>query len=291
MVDLAHRPTDLMERLIDTFKSFPVVRSLLVLRLVHAPTLDFLVVTRWTSETPRAISQALRKRGWNGALLRSDAPREYGVKPPGGNVYSLSNLVGRTEQALKEGRVVILMEPWSRFRDVYSGNIMVEKDSDWLCWEVVGPGFDLGDLNRGYSRPHERFETYRGADLEDAGLLTPLDIRCHEIVNRNAYKRSWVRRLARIGRLAGAETDQEDKLIFYARDFLQREQCCLLLDAAQDYMALGYDLLCRVHSRAYEIQWKLSRYQTDFQSCILGFSLIDRRGLVFWDACSFGRHL
>lgn len=288
IIDLANVAPRTSLALLDAHSRFPVIRSLLLLKTLGAPVLDGLIVKSWTPAVESAVRNALSKRGWASVLLRSDAPCGYSFKPPGGNLHAIDDALALVRDTLAHGRIPLLLEPQSRFRDEYSGNVLICEQCDWMEWELVGHGFDLGDLNRGYCSPHESFQTYRGPELEDAGLLTCLDVRHHLFIEPRHYEGNWLHRLERVGHLLGHSNSEKEDVREYARRLLLESNQALLLSARSGYSALGYELLCSIHRQVYDVGWKLQEHGFGRGISVIGFSIIQHRGLVFWDVRKYG---
>jgi len=108
------------------------------------------------SETSAAIQECLRTLG-SPLMLRMDFERLPRRKMLGGiPVFEASNL-SKLCQTLFTSECIPLLQCYSdRFRDLYSVNLLMAEAGDDVTLEVVGRGFDAGDLRLGMSTPHER---------------------------------------------------------------------------------------------------------------------------------------
>lgn len=84
------------------------------------------------------------------------------------------------------------MHPFlDRFRNIYSVGILITLESATVSIEVVGPGFDAGDLRLGIALPHESFDLdTRSGAIENERCIT-----------QDCYQGERRRRLEEIARL------------------------------------------------------------------------------------------
>ena len=89
------------------------------------------------------------------------------------------------------GRIVAIYEPADPLLNMYNMNLLFESTRR-VTIEVVGPGFDASDLQRGDLSPHETFSV----DLSSEGLIS--DLRLVQRVDRMAYAASVILRKDKI---------------------------------------------------------------------------------------------
>ena len=142
-------------------RRYPKWSTLCLLRRLGYPVLNACCIH------PQQGSQALREAaqrlaaaaGTDRLLLRSDG----GVEPTqyyrGGNSFPLAQLEARAAALLQAGRAVILTEPTNRFTNRLSAILRIDRDPPAphghgsFILEALGPGYDVGDLNRGGIQP------------------------------------------------------------------------------------------------------------------------------------------
>lgn len=285
--------------LIKKVEEYKKLQSYLVLYYLGLPVLKGFIITNWTKETAYELKKVFLRYGWENAMLRSDCSRNVSKKPPGGFLYSEKEIPDLVRRVLQDDRTPFLLEPVSRFDDLYSGNVLFDSDSEVLLWEVVGPGFDLSDINRGEIEPHETFLTYKGENVQDWKNLSPLDVPNHTIIPRNKYHRSWESRMIKIAKIAENKLNANNKLlnvkepIKRAESFLQRTGHTLLLEAKKGYVPLGYNNLCHVYSLLADLPHKITNLGIASPNKFsVAFGILISRGLIFWDyfsASSFNK--
>jgi hypothetical protein len=85
-------------------------------------------------------------------MIRSDATTETKRYYRGGNSFPIAEAIHETEFLHGIGRAVLFMEPTNRFNNRLNVNIVMDR-SEGMLLEVLGPGYDCSDLNRGDITP------------------------------------------------------------------------------------------------------------------------------------------
>lgn len=129
---------------------FPKWSTLCLLKALDLPTLDAVAIPPFTS--PSVIRNAANKfrneRSLNRLLVRSDGGPEVVQYYRGGNSFSLKGAVSKSVDLAKEGRMVILTEPTDRFSNLLTVSVLLRIDGTFSI-DILGPGYDASDLNRG----------------------------------------------------------------------------------------------------------------------------------------------
>lgn len=113
-------------------------------------------------------------------MIRVDYQKRPKVKPLGGIPLNSLEIVERVCGNLLHDACLPLLHPdLDRFKDMFSSGVLLSRDSDDAEVEVVGKGFDAGDLRLGNAVPHESF-------LVDAAVGA---IRKHRVISDETYKR------------------------------------------------------------------------------------------------------
>lgn len=177
--------------------SFPKWNTLCLLRLLGLPTLDATFIQPRLER--RLIQQDLRvfsdRIGSRKLLVRSDGGREQAQYFRGGNSLPLNRAISLTQRLSAAGRAVICLEPTDRFRNRLTLNFLGAHDGTFAI-EILGPGYDVSDLNRGGVPPHYVLRGELGG-WDEYVTLGPLSVRLYR---HDASDNE--RRLARLRNLA-----------------------------------------------------------------------------------------
>lgn len=126
------------------------------------------------SEVCCAAHQFAKKYNVDRLLVRSDGGSEIGQYYRGGHSLAVMDATAIASRLHESGRAVLFMEPTNRFINQLSVNLLATRPGT-LVIEVLGPGYDVSDLNRGGIRPQvtltasrmnwDQFETLQRSDL------------------------------------------------------------------------------------------------------------------------------
>lgn len=248
-VPLAQSPREL-DSLIIALQGYWKTQSIVILKRVGLPTLDGVVVFR-----PEGMSDAVKffeKNGVGEVLLRHDRKPEFPSSPMGGYIVNLSALRSEAQKFFEARRILILLEPYSAFDDSYSVTSLCKADS-MVVLEVVGPGFDASDLQRGHITPHEVLEfdlkmfpptgTFRIDAAEHRKRLV-VETRYRVDVGRRYLK--IFRRLVEHGLIANQETVTDVTSIAKAKDYLMRAGYDMLLTHEDSYRPIPEENLVEI---------------------------------------------
>ena len=133
---------------------FPKWSTLCLLRWLDLPTLDgaFLLPGTSVSHIESTINEFASLLCVKQLLVRSDGGREGTSYFVGGNTLHLSKVFELTDTLLQSGRAVILQEPTDRFNNRLTVNFLAACEGRFVV-EILGPGYDVSDLNRGGVTP------------------------------------------------------------------------------------------------------------------------------------------
>jgi hypothetical protein len=134
--------------------TFPKWATMCILRLARCQVLDALLIppSIGFGAVVTAVDTFAASHRLKTVLLRSDAPHEDGDYMRGGNSYLLAETPQRVADILALRRAAIAMISTNRFTNHLSFNILVS-ERDGVTVELLGPGFDVSDLNRGLVAP------------------------------------------------------------------------------------------------------------------------------------------
>lgn len=146
------------------FADYLKLRSICWLLRNGVPSTEGIVLrTASAAAIDRAVEYA-RGRGWQKFMLRHDSPAGQGRSIQGGFLIGLDE-IGQWSKIFVSGGVCILLEPLDAMRNGYNMNCIFDGASELI--EVVGPGFDASDLQRGQTIPHERAQiSFRDSSVQ-----------------------------------------------------------------------------------------------------------------------------
>jgi hypothetical protein len=139
------------------------------------------------------IFRFLRNIGGSSALIRHDTRDEKPPYPRGGFVVPESLLRDVLSFFFRQNRIIAVYEPLDPLLNSYNLNFLFESATDVLV-EVVGPGFDASDLQRGDLSPHETFSIVVPADggvaqIRQKFLITESEYQVSKEVRREKVRR------------------------------------------------------------------------------------------------------
>ena len=164
-------------------KGFWKLWSACLLQSVSLPTLRGIIVTRDYHALGRDLHGFLRSIDASSALIRHDMHNEKPSYPRGGFLVREQLLPKILDFFFRLNRIVAVYEPADRLLNGYNLNVLFN-DATSACVEVVGPGFDASDLQRGDITPHEVFSIV----LSTNGKIARSE--CTHRVNKEAYQES-----------------------------------------------------------------------------------------------------
>jgi hypothetical protein len=209
------------------------IRSWAAIMALGYPTISGVVVTEWDAVAFSILREFAKDLDTDRLLIRSDAPLETGRYPRGGYEVKIDNIEIEARKFLDQRRTPYFLEPRSRHRDMYSLGVLLWPDSDTVV-EIVGPGFDASDLNRGDLNPHERFKfSSEGTEMLE-----------HWTTSDAQYRESVRLRLRKIADLAVPLLEQrtEDRIVESGKLFLRENHEDLLLNA-ESYRPVPLELI------------------------------------------------
>jgi hypothetical protein len=264
--------------------------SILYLRLLRLPILNGLIITELNSEVMDALNLFCMKYGYIELLLRHDRRPEIPTYPSGGYLVKFSELEKEIDKFLKDNRIVILLEPKSPYEDLYSVNILFDRDSEEILLEIVGPGFDASDLNRGHISPHEIIKANLYKIIEDNYYPKPKNTFRTFLVDNARYQSSVFSRKIKIGnritknKNIALKKPSDHNLIKLAEEYLTQNNHQLLLSHEKSYSQIPDDYLRQIYSHVAHLPKRLKDIANKNPLFVvsLGFLNPDKR-LVFWD--------
>jgi hypothetical protein len=269
------------------------VASMLWIHALRQPTLDGVVVKRWSRKASAALRNFCRKYRVNDVLLRIDKYGRRWSTRRGGYILPARE-VGRVVLELSsEDTIAMLLEPLSPHRDRYCLACVALPSEDKLVVEVVGPGFDTSDLLRSDVLPHERFEVHAHLRQHGHKGRSPLCQKRIYVVSPEQYRRTVEDRLTKIGaRLTSPafprellHTDDADRsrLQENALDHLRRRRETALLRNLQQYRPIPAHYLLRFVRGTIHILNGLATHGIYLGSTTFSGTFTTAGRFVFWD--------
>lgn len=260
LIPLTNLESKDFEKTITKLNDFWKAKSIVYLDKFGLPTLPAIAITNWNEDVKNELIQICKEKGWNSIVIRTDKKAETGERiPRGGYLTNLDQLSLEITKIFDMGRIVMILEPRDRYRNLYGINILYEKTSpENLYFEVVGPGFEVSNLNRGDINPHEKFILKRTDD--------ELDIQNHEIIPQSEYDQSVKFRFAQI---------DKDVLTRNGNDFLEKNK--------EKYQKIPIEYIKKIKNYVAQLPHKMSKVGLNTDQFVLSATVFDSGELVFWD--------
>jgi len=265
--------------------------SLLWIRAARQPTLDGVIIGRWSKEAQTALNDFCGRKKYSEVLLRTDALNQRWSIRRGGYLIPQARARSVVREVGKEHRICAFLEPLSPHRDLYSLAGITDEDQTNITVEVVGPGFDASDLLRSDMSPHERFEVPLSKDDDDCD--TGVSFRRIFRMETDEYLQTVDARLIKIGaRLRNpaypsplSEISNGRRAYFkdQAITFLGRTRQTLLLRHLHEYQPIPPNFLRRFVSGVNVITGHLNRHNCFLGATGFSGTFTSRGRLVFWD--------
>ncbi len=276
--------------------------SLLWMQANDFPALSGLIVSGWTQSSNEALSVFCQEKSTSELLVRIEKPGQRWTRRRGGYTIASEEAHSLVEELTSEGLITILLEPASPHMDIFSLTSVCDLRSGKVDVEVVGHGFDASDILRGDITPHERFELSFDDTPLRSGSATRLPMRRTYLVERERYRESVRRRLAKIGArlrnpsfpddlmgMRGSASLQEE-LAEEAMRYLRTRGQTALLDHADEYEPIAPGLLNIFLNRLGELFQRMRRRRVQWQVFSVAGSFLSRDRLVIWDFFPAGDH-
>ena len=257
-------------------------KSMIYLKMLGLPTLKGLIITKWDKFSEESVLRFIEQNGFSSLVLRTDSVYEIGPAPRGGDLIEISLLKETVIKYLNMGRIVILLEPRSRFENLYSFNVLFDRElfPRHILVETVGPGFDVSDISRGDISPHERIWIPRSEFLQ--GPLLPTHI-FRQVTNQLKYLESYNDRLVKIGRKVTGKNMTEELLKEEAIKYLRRRGWTLLLQK-QTYTPVPFAYIQMIYQNIKNLPSRLYQLNAPGEPFVVSGTIFNQTNeLIFWD--------
>lgn len=249
------------------------------------PTQEGIIITDWNDNVANITQSFLNIKQWNQVLIRTDKKGETGKYMRGGYIISIKEVPAECQRILSLGRIVLLLEPASKYENLYAINVLIQMKQNIVLLEIVGPGFDASDLNRGDISPHERVCLKIKNEQ-----VTPYILR-KDIINQAQYQDSVKARLRKIGVEAitrgwsDRRNDSQSELEELGRNYLLSLNSTLLLDSADSYQPFSEHLLKKLVDHISDLPWQLPSLieEDEYAISTTVRRNIDKYCFIFWD--------
>jgi len=263
------------------------------IRVLGEPTLDGLVVKRWSAEASRALRGFCAEHRCSEVLLRIDKHGKRWSARRGGYLIEANEARSVVQDLNREEMVAVFLEPWSPYRDLYCLASVIVPEEDRMVVEVVGPGFDTSDLLRSDLLPHERFEITVPFRRPNLAVRARLEPRRTYVVTPRDYRKAVEDRLSKIGaRLRSAafprevlegSPEKDNGLRLEALQYLKRTRQTLLLRHAGEYSPIPGRYLLRFVTGALRVLDGLESRGIQVGTVTFSGAFTTRGRFVFWD--------
>jgi hypothetical protein len=263
--------------------------SIVWIRALGQPTLDGIIIKRWSRKTEDALRAFSVRNRSTELLLRIDRHLTRWSARRGGYIIPLAEAKHTVCELSKEDVITAMLEPASPHRDFYCLACVTVPEARKVVIEVVGPGFDTSDLVRSDLLPHERFEMLVPFHRSLTPLRPTQPPKRTYLITQESYRKSVEDRLAKIGaRLRDPAfpkgvTAEPSELRDEARKFLSQRRETLLLRHAMSYQPIPKELLSRFISGVTQMLCGLEGNAIRLGAVTFSGTFTTRRRLVYWD--------
>lgn len=262
----------------ELFGKYNKLRSWLLLWRLGLPTLRGVIVPAWSNDIASEVRLFARGIPASALLLRSDSLNERGDYLPAGDLVNLADLDVACCRYLELGRLVFLLEPRSRFDDLYSLSVGFSTSTSAVV-EIVGPGFDASDLKRGDASPHQWLSVELGQPGDDWRVTG------EKTIQGGHYRQSWEARLTKVARLIENEDRSLHGLdVRAAEEWLKKHQYPLLLEHRERYPPIPRQRLKAILAQTRDLPLRLASLGEQHAAFVVSLSLLGKNAApVYWD--------
>ena len=248
--------------------------SILFLKKCSIPTLDMLIITKWCEESRKELECFSQYIGNSNFIFRHDKNPEIPNCPRGWFTINVKDDIKIIEKFLSLGRIVLLLSNAPFYNNGYNINAIYLNGRYVL--EILGPGFDASDLQRGDQSPHQVIWLNEYFERTDMFIIS----------NEN-YKKSVVNRLKKI-RIRIEESNYYKQLVLSNNNsvirYLKKYTNSLLVDNLEKYICIPSNLLQEVLLQLKELNNNIKNYYFFYEEpYVISFSFLEGNILNAWD--------
>ena len=211
-------------------------------------------------------------------ILRMDFRSKPERKFLGGIEVFTQRSLARLVRFLRAHDYYPMIHPYiNRFANLYSANVDLRPNEDYAYVEVVGPGFDAGDLRLGFADGHEKYTL----DMREG------DIREHTVVSGPAYavsRRVRIDKVAALRRYTGY-ANRTGRLCYSLREFTRHVHKTTVPEPGvpESYQLMPRGLRQSLYESSLAI-WGYVVRQLPFSGrYVASFSFLRGVGWLLWD--------
>jgi hypothetical protein len=271
------------EQLWEEFRDsrFPKWGTMCLLKYLGLRVLDaaFIHPTASHADVNKILESFIKLLNLEKILIRTDGGVETGDYMRGGNSMEISRAFELIRQILEHGRAVIVTTPTNRFTNRLVVNLYLDTNGVFRV-EVLGPGFDVADLNRGLIAPE--------ISIEINNLNWKLYERPHPLFIKKNFSNQSINemrkiRLGRIGRelLPAMGIACQEPVEDFAEQWLRMNGYNQLFEEERPKIQLRH--LYSWYDTAFIVGMAYRRAIVWQHLVISASDLNDGKGLVFWD--------
>ena len=293
MIRLSSISTKNLPAALRLVRNYLKVASMVWIRALGEPTLDGIVVKRWSREASQALRGFCDRHRCSEVLLRIDKHGERWSARRGGYLIKAKEAKSVLQELNREDMIAVFLEPWSPYRDLYCLASVIIPEEDKMLVEVVGPGFDTSDLVRSDLLPHERFEFTVPLQRSSLAACAKLEPRRTYVVTARDYRKAVEERLSKIGARLTNEAfprevlecspEQRIKLRLDGLQYLRRTRQTLLLRHSEEYTRIPERYLLRFVNGVLRVLAGLEGYHIQVGTITFSGAFTIRGRFVFWD--------
>jgi hypothetical protein len=256
------------------------------------PALNGLIVTRLDKDSRSKIAEFATKQPNAQCLLRHDKSPENPPYPMGGYLVSLSDIEDEVRWYTEQERIVLLLEPCDPLTNSYNVSALFHSETT-ATLEIVGPGFDASDLQRGHISPHETMEIEMGRmTRERSKRIGKFGIRSHWQIDAKSYQESVRRRYLKIHdkilmhrkTIPEANEPIDENLVRLTREILKSQSCTNLIEHEDAYAEIPKECLLNALNHLARIPKIDSEIFTVTYPCVAASSYVNSGSrYVIWD--------
>ncbi len=260
---------------------YPKWSTSCLLKYLHLPVLDSLLIypSAAIDEVNRALQRFMLVDKLDRILIRTDSGRESGDYIRGGNSLDFDRAIKMTMKMLRIGRAVVAMTPTNRFNNKLTVNLGLDAEG-FFHIELLGPGFDLSDLNRGLVSPELSF-TISQINWMFYEKPHPLFVKQHSNCENLAEMR--LQRLHRIASelLPAIGIDSKNNTESFAKNWLLENGFNALF--REDRIQVSWKDIINWYEIAFLVGRTYRRYSPWKHLVISSSDLGNGRGTTYWD--------
>lgn len=260
---------------------YPKWGSLCLLKYLGFRVLDavFIHPQAPKSDVTTIVVNFSERLGLDRILIRSDAEKEEGKYLRGGNSPKVPHALDVISSILSAKRAVIIMQPTNRFTNRLALNLNMDCTGTFRI-EVLGPGLDISDLNRGLVSPEVSIVI---RNVNWSVYDPPHPLLMDRQLTTTSIEELRQTRLNRIGQelLPALGIRVKGSPTAFAEDWLRENGFTELFE--EERPVITFNQVCKWYEDAFTIGLFYRRKVSWTNLVISASDLGDNKGLIYWD--------